>query len=67
MSTAQAFYEMYKSLPKRTRKEVLELIQEEMELVSKKAVEEAAMDVKQLKMGKASVLKMEEFLQQLKS
>jgi TRAP-type C4-dicarboxylate transport system substrate-binding protein len=67
MSTAQAFYEIYKSLPKKTRKEVLELIQEDMVLVSKKAVEEAVMEVKKLKTGKASVMEMEDLLRQLKS
>ena len=67
MSTAQAFYEIYKSLPKKTRKEVLELLQDEMVMISRSAVTEAADEVKRLKSGESVAMGMDDFIRQLKS
>jgi hypothetical protein len=67
MSTAQAFYEIYKSLPKKTRKEVLELLQDEIVMVSRNAVTEAAIEIRRLKSGQTAALSMDEFFRQLKS
>jgi hypothetical protein len=67
MSTAQAFYEIYKSLPKKTRKEVLDLIQEDLVLVSRKAIMEAAEEVKQFKSGKSAAISVDELFRELKS
>ena len=67
MSTAQAFYEIYKSLPKKTRKEVLELLQDEIVMVSRGAVSEAADEIRRLKSGQSAALSMDEFFRQLKS
>ena len=62
MSTAQAFYEIYKSLPKKTRKEVLELLQDEMVMISRSAVTEAADEgsVQSTVSGVESVVKINE-------
>lgn len=67
MSTAQAFYEIYKSLPKKTRKEVLELLHEELVMVSKSAVTEAAVEIKRLKSGESIAMGLDDFFHQLKS
>jgi len=67
MSTAQAFYEIYKSLPKKTRKEVLELLQDEIVLVSRSAVTEAAVEIRSLKIGKSIALSLDDFFEKLKS
>jgi hypothetical protein len=67
MSTAQAYYEIFKSLPKKTRLEVLELIQEDSIRVSKKAFIESLKEVKKLKEGKAQTMPLEDFLKELKS
>ncbi len=67
MSTAQAYYEIFKSLPKKTRLELLELIQEDSIRVSKKAFIESLKEVKKLKEGKAKTMPLEDFLKELKS
>ena len=69
MGTAQAFYEIYKTLPNKTKKEVQDLIKEEEETIaiSVKHLKEALKEIKKLKKGTAKILTEEEFLKELKA
>lgn len=66
ISNAQAFYEIYKSLPKKARKEVLESLQDEIVMVSRNAITEAADEIRRLKSRQSSALSMDEFFRELK-
>lgn len=68
MSAAQAYFELYKTLPKKVRKEVLELIEEntdEIVSISLKALTESIEQVKLLKAGKAVVRPIQAILDEI--
>ena len=69
MSTAQAYYEIFKALPKKTRKEVQKLINNEDETVSisVKHLVEGIKELKKLKNGTAKLMTEEEFRKELES
>jgi hypothetical protein len=69
MSTAQAYYEIFKALPKKTRKEVQKLINNDEVTVSisVKHLVEGLKEIKKLKNGTAKLMTEEEFRKELES
>ena len=69
MSTAKAYFEIFKALPKKTRKEVQKLINNDEETVSisVKHLVEGLKEIKKLKNGTAKLMTEEEFRKELES
>ena len=69
MSTAQAYFEIFKALPKKTRKEVQKLINNDEVTVSisVKHLVEGLKEIKKLKNGTAKLMTEEEFRKELES
>ena len=69
MSTAQAFYEVFKALPKSAQKEVRQLIAEDTEtiLISSKDLQDSVSEIKKLKAGKARILGLEDLRKEITS
>ncbi len=67
MSTAQAYYEIFKSLPKKTRKEVQKLINEEKKYSVLADIEEGLKELKLIREGKKKPILIEDFLRDLKN
>jgi hypothetical protein len=67
MNTAQEYYELYKTLPKKVKREVLELISYEDERVPlKRQLEEGLREIKLIREGKLKATPAREFLKELK-
>ena len=67
MSTAQAYYEIYKALPKKIQKEVQNLIHREKKQSVLADIEEGLKELKLIRDGKKKPVFIEDFLRDLKN
>lgn len=67
MSKAQAFYELYKHLPKRDKKEIKQLIENENEFSLLEDIRSGLKEIKAIKAGKAPATSLEDFMKELEN
>jgi len=67
MSTAQAFYELYKQLPKKAKKEIKQLIESEDGFSLVEEIRCGLKEIKAIKSGQARATSLEDFIKELEN
>lgn len=67
MSTAQAFYELYKQLPKKAKKEIKQLIENESDFSLMEEIRSGLKEIKAIKSGVVQETSLEDFIKELEN